>query len=237
MKHLSTLIMVPDSASRARIIAVLLQAGISTKGCSTPLELFGMLNEEHYDIVVLDCSDLGELGFSLIARLRGSAELGIVVKASEMPMEMRLRCLQSGADAALTEPLDDRELAGVLLALARRLPAWREDASDSLAGTLSGPGKWELRDQDWTLAAPLGATLSLSANERSIVRVLLQAGGNAVSRELLAEELSADGASSRMTGTRSIDVVISRLRRKAELAGLNLPIRTVYGSGYLFAQV
>ncbi|MFU1933680.1 helix-turn-helix domain-containing protein, partial [Bordetella avium] len=33
------------------------------------------------------------------------------------------------------------------------------------------------------------------------------------------------------------DVVISRLRRKAELAGLNLPIRTVYGSGYLFAQV
>jgi DNA-binding response OmpR family regulator len=31
-------------------------------------------------------------------------------------------------------------------------------------------------------------------------------------------------------------VIVSRLRRKAELAGLILPIRTVYGSGYLFAD-
>lgn len=97
-------------------------------------------------------------------------------------------------------------------------------------------GKWELRDQDWTLAAPTGATLSLSSNERLIVRALLQAEGRAVSRGALADELSADGANARMTGARSIDVVISRLRRKAELAGLILPIRTVYGSGYLFAH-
>ena len=36
--------------------------------------------------------------------------------------------------------------------------------------------------------------------------------------------------------SRSIDVIVSRLRRKAELAGVMLPIRTVYGSGYLFAD-
>ena len=40
----------------------------------------------------------------------------------------------------------------------------------------------------------------------------------------------------RSSGSRSIDVIVSRLRRKAELAGVMLPIRTVYGSGYLFAD-
>lgn len=237
MKQLSTLIMVPDSTSRARTISVLLQAGISTKGCSTPLELFSLLNEEHYDIVVLDASELGELGFALVARLRGSSELGVIVKGDDMPVETRLRCLQSGADAALAAPLDDRELACVLLALARRLPVWQAESPEELEAPVAGSGKWELRDQDWTLAAPSGALLSLSSNERMIVRVLLQAEGRAVSRNVLAEELAADGVSSRMAGARSIDVVISRLRRKAELAGLILPIRTVYGSGYLFAHV
>ncbi|OZI76997.1 response regulator transcription factor [Bordetella genomosp. 12] len=236
MKQLSALIMVPDSASRARSISVLLQAGISTKGCSTPLELFSLLNEAHYDIVVLDVSELGELGFALIARLRGAAELGVIVKGEAMPVETRLRCLQSGADAALSEPVDDRELACILLALARRLPSWQDHAADQAHGDVVPGGKWELRDQDWTLAAPTGATLSLSANERLLVRTLLQAEGRAVSRSVLGADLGAEGSVNRMTGARSIDVVISRLRRKAELAGLILPIRTVYGSGYLFAQ-
>lgn len=238
MKQLSALIMVPDSASRARSITVLLQAGISTKGCSTPLELFGLLNEEHYDLVVLDVGELGELGFALIARLRGAADLGIVVKGDAMPVEVRLRCLQSGADAALCAPLDDRELACVLLALARRLPAWQDHLDVEAPTALPASGKWELRDQDWTLAAPSGATLSLSANERLLVRTLLKAEGKAVSRGTLSADLGADGGGgvNRMSGARSIDVVISRLRRKAELAGLILPIRTVYGSGYLFAR-
>lgn len=132
MKQLSTLIMVPDSASRARTISVLLQAGISTKGCSTPLELFGMLNEEHYDIVVLDVSVLGELGFALIARLRGSSELGVIVKGEDMPVETRLRCLQSGADAALAE----RSTTGSWPACSWR---WRAACR---SGRTSLPGTW-----------------------------------------------------------------------------------------------
>jgi DNA-binding response OmpR family regulator len=60
--------------------------------------------------------------------------------------------------------------------------------------------------------------------------------GRAVGRSELGEELQVEGGSARTSGSRSIDVIVSRLRRKAELAGLILPIRTVYGSGYLFAD-
>ncbi|MDQ8033343.1 hypothetical protein CEG14_25390 [Bordetella genomosp. 1] len=238
MKQLSTLLMVPDAASRTQTISVLLQAGISARGCSTPLELFGLMAEENYDAVILDISDLGELGYALIARLRGSAGLGVIVTGADLPTEARLRCLQSGADACLPAPLDDRELAGVLLALARRLPVWLNEPAptDLIALDPADTSRWELRDQDWTLGAPNGVLLSLSANERQILRVLLESPGRAVTREQLAEELAADGVATRVTGARSIDVVVSRLRRKAEQAGVILPIRTVYGSGYLFAN-
>jgi DNA-binding response OmpR family regulator len=232
MNQLRILVMSPDEAVRASSVSTLLQAGISARGCSTSLELFGLLNGGHHDAVVLDIGASGEIGYALVARLHGSAPLGIVVIGKGMSVDNRLRCLQSGADACLPDPQDPRELVCMLLALARRLPAAVDPAQEPQASS----GQWELRDQGWTLAAPNGVTLSLSANERLIVRALLKTAGRAVGRDALGDELQVDGAAARASSARSIDVIVSRLRRKAEQAGVVLPIRTVYGSGYLFTD-
>jgi two-component system OmpR family response regulator len=224
--------MSPDDAARGNAVSALLQAGISARGCSTSLELFGLLNGGGYDVVVLDVGTLGEIGYALVARLHGSSSMGIVVTGRGMSVDSRLRCLQSGADACLPDPQDPRELACILLSLARRLPA----GQDTPQAEQAQAGQWELRDQGWTLAAPSGATISLSANERLIVRSLLEVAGKAVGRTELGDELQVEGGGVRASGSRSIDVIVSRLRRKAELAGVMLPIRTVYGSGYLFAD-
>lgn len=224
--------MSPDEVARGAAVSTLLQAGISARGCSTSLELFGLLNGGGYDAVVLDVGDSGEVGYALVARLRGSAPLGIVATGRGMSVDSRLRCLQSGADACLPEPRDPRELACILLALARRLPA----AADLPQAVEASAGQWELRDLGWTLAAPSGTTISLSANERLIVRALLDMAGKTIGRDELGDELRAEGSGVRSSGSRSIDVIVSRLRRKAEQAGVMLPIRTVYGSGYLFTD-
>lgn len=232
MNQLRILVMSPDETVRGSSVSTLLQAGISARGCSTSLELFGLLSSGHHDAVVLDIGASGEIGYALIARLHGSAPLGIVVVGKGMPVDSRLRCLQSGADACLPDPQDPRELVCILLALARRLPA----AADPAEPQDGGSGRWELHDQGWTLAAPNGVTLSLSANERLIVRALLNVAGKAVDREALGNELQVEGGAARASSARSIDVIVSRLRRKAEQAGVVLPIRTVYGSGYLFTD-
>lgn len=232
MNQLRILVMSPDETVRGSSVSTLLQAGISARGCSTSLELFGLLSSGHHDAVVLDIGASGEIGYALVARLHGSAPLGIVVVGKSMPVDSRLRCLQSGADACLPDPQDPRELVCILLALARRLPAAADPAEPQDAGS----GRWELHDQGWTLAAPNGVTLSLSANERLIVRALLNVAGKAVDREALGNELQVEGGAARASSARSIDVIVSRLRRKAEQAGVVLPIRTVYGSGYLFTD-
>lgn len=234
MKHLTILIMSPDGDYRQRSLAALGRAGVVARGCATPLELFGLLDETDCHIVALDLSELGELGYAVIARLRSAADLGVIVVGPQLNLEARLRCLQSGADACLPDPVDERELACLAIALARRLLPAVNDVVGS--GAPTDTGRWELRDQDWTLAAPSGVQLSLSANERLIVRALLDLSGRSIGRTELAAQLASEGDAGRTTGARSIDVIISRLRRKAELAGVALPIRTVYGSGYLFAN-
>ena len=239
MKQLKVLIMVSDATIRGHSVAAMLQAGIAARGCATPLELFTELGGDHYDAVVLDIGELGEIGYALLSRLRASPVLGIVVIGSGSTVESRLRCLQSGADVCLPDPVDDRELACVLLALARRLPGRTAAANPDTAEPAPDQpsGRWELRDLSWTLMSPSGVAISLSANERQIVRTLLDVAGRAVGRSELNQQLDAGGAGgNRTSGSRSIDVIVSRLRRKAELAGVILPIRTVYGNGYLFAD-
>ncbi|MCD0504694.1 winged helix-turn-helix domain-containing protein [Bordetella petrii] len=218
------------------MLATLLQAGISTEGCATPLELFNRLGGDAYDAVVLELSELGEIGYALVSRLRTSSTLGIVVVGADLGLETRLRCLQSGADVCVPGAPDSRELAGVMLALARRLAASQPVVLDDPEPRDEPAARWELRDQSWTLMSPSGVAISLSANERLIVRALLDVAGRAVGRMELGKQLESDSSLSRASGSRSIDVIISRLRRKAELAGVTIPIRTVYGSGYLFTD-
>lgn len=240
MKQLKVLIMMPDSMACGKSVAAMQQAGIAAHGCATPLELFGQLGTGGYDAAVLDIGELDEIGYALVSRLRTSSTLGVVVLGANLQVENRLRCLQSGADACLVSPFDVRELVGVLMALGRRLPGRTQAATDNAVEqvpTNTPTGSWELRDQNWTLMAPSGVSISLSANERHIVRTLLEAPGQAVARAELNKHLDgAAGTTPRAGGSRSIDVIVSRLRRKAELAGVILPIRTVYGSGYLFAD-
>lgn len=235
MKQLEILVMVSDATIRGQCVTAMLQAGIAAHGCATPLDLFTQLGGDEYDAVVLDIGELGELGYALVSRLRTSPLLGIVVIGSAPTVESRLRCLQSGADACLSDPVDNRELACVLMTLARRLPGRAAPQPEEEAAN-GHAGRWELRDQSWTLVSPAGVAISLSANERMIVRTLLDAAGQAVSRAELNKNLDADALAARASGSRSIDVIVSRLRRKAEQAGVILPIRTVYGNGYLFAD-
>ena len=150
MNQLRILMMSPDEQARTAAVSALLQAGISARGCSTSLELFGLLNSGVHDAVVLDVDALGEIGYALIARLHGSSALGIIVTGKALSLDDRLRCLQSGADACLPGAQDPRELACMLLALARRLPVGQPAAARTAPPAGSGncatrAGRWSRR--------------------------------------------------------------------------------------------
>ena len=98
-----------------------------------------------------------------------------------------------------------------------------------------GEPHWALRDHGWTLVSPEGKTLTLTTAEREFMTSLLAAPGHRMARNELHPR-AHPGAEHANGGSesRGLDVMVSRLRRKAQLAGMRLPLRSVRRWGYMF---
>jgi DNA-binding response OmpR family regulator len=97
---------------------------------------------------------------------------------------------------------------------------------------------WRLRDEGWTLVSPQGQRLPLTTLERKFMLALFAAA----SRSLARAELNAlapstsDGREHPTSSPRGVDVMVSRLRRKAQASGMPLPLRSVRRWGYMFTE-
>lgn len=172
------------------------------------------------EVVVLDVELPGEDGFAIAHRLQAAGDVAVVMVTARACLDDRVRGLASGADTYLTKPVDFRELAANIDAVARRL---KRPAADTSA-------PWRLDGEHWRWIAPDGAALELTAKEYLLVRCLAEAGGQVVSKAALAARL--DGHSTHASFNR-LDVLLSRLRKKGEPAlQRRLPIRAVTAIGY-----
>ena len=99
------------------------QAGYEVKPLPDGAVLDAWLVKCEADLLVFDSdSPCGEGGGFVPARLRQARpKLGIVMLANQGSYDERVQCLEQGADAYLTKPVDIRELLAVIRAVARRL--------------------------------------------------------------------------------------------------------------------
>ncbi|MNV96950.1 hypothetical protein D3C71_1920120 [compost metagenome] len=91
-------------------------------------------------------------------------------------------------------------------------------------------GKWQFHDAAWTLVSPQGTRVSLTLAERDFLLKLTTSADKRLPR---GDAAGADAQAGRES-VRRTDVVVSRLRRKAQDLNVELPIRTVWGWGYAF---
>src|SRR5690606_11778656 len=97
--------------------------------------------------------------------------------------------------------------------------------------------RWALRDHGLTLVSPEGRSLTLTTAELQFMTSLLAAPDHRLARKALsARPMGGDGqfAPAGAHESRGLDVMVSRLRRKAQLAGMRLPLRSVRRWGYMF---
>ncbi|OZI70768.1 hypothetical protein CAL22_12695 [Bordetella genomosp. 12] len=206
-------------------------------GCGDSASFHEAVQTHPCDIVIIDANVPGEDGFSVATRLRAHSHLGIVMLTGRGTLEDRVRGLEGGADVYLTKPVDLLELSSVIRSLARRMRLARSAAQeDSIAAAPSGarqPGQpWSLMDGGWVLACPDGGALHLNAQERVFLMTLMQSAGEAVTRQVMAEIIQPDDPAK--FEPRRVDVMVSRLRSKAQSAGFKLPVLSVRGQGYVF---
>jgi DNA-binding response OmpR family regulator len=182
-----------------------------------------------------------------VGRLRAqSTAMGLVVLRFEgtLTPEHSSLLLLAGADICFDERTHSMEVLASIQALRRRELALRAKYSDvndkSLSIALSesrsnGIGQepvfgWDLLEDGWRLMTPQRHAITLTGAERRVLRILLAESPEPVAREKLLSEKEGD-----QTPSRYIDVVISRLKRKVAQHGERLPIRSVWGVGYVFS--
>ncbi|MGO3132318.1 MAG: winged helix-turn-helix domain-containing protein [Alcaligenes sp.] len=165
----------------------------------------------------------------------------IIVRGGKVAGLERGHFLLAGADACFDQETLPVEVVACVQALRRRAYALLRQ---SLRGPEAVTGKtviplpkpvepelqrWDLMEDGWSMMTPQGHTVMLTRGERRIVQVLFAASPQTVERDRLFP--LEDG---REATARSVDVLISRLKRKLSSIGEDLPIRSVRGEGYAF---
>jgi two-component system OmpR family response regulator len=179
-----------------------------------------------------------------VTRLRGiDSDLLIIATGVGPDPERRIAVLHAGADACYAAATAQNELAALLHSLHKRLPATAPGAVAPAVGpswlsvlspTPPGKGLWRLVDCGQWLASPDGKMLALTTSERVVMARLLAQPGQPLHRDDIASQAWSGDVTDLCPQPRSVDVLISRLRRKAEAQGIYLPLLAVRRWGYMF---
>jgi DNA-binding response OmpR family regulator len=189
-------------------------------------EGFARALEQRHALVILDIMLPDGDGRQLLRRIRSASDIPIIMLTARGDDKDRIAGLEGGADDYLPKPFNPRELIARIRAVLKRrrpppLPATTLRAGDIAVHT---------NTRQVLLA---GEPVDVTGAEFDILVLLLQSAGQILSRDQLAKV-----ALGRTLGAfdRSIDNHVSNLRRKlGALAGNAERIRSVRGSGYVYA--
>ncbi len=209
----------------------LTRVGMNVTGVGS-VEEFEALNVSP-DIAIFDINLPGDSGLVGAGRLRLTSRAGIIMLTARDALDDKVLGLSLGADAYLVKPVHIRELEAMIRSLYRRLTD--ENTSQPQAPVPVEDGAWILDTRRWSLTPPGRQNgVPLSAAEYHFLSVLMRSFGQPVPRE---DILQALGKGNSETELRGLDTLLSRLRKKVEteVAGIEFPVRSVRGIGYVFA--
>jgi two-component system, OmpR family, response regulator len=188
------------------------------------------LETGRFDLVVLDLMLPGEDGLSLCRHLRATSSLPVIMLTAVAEDTDRIVGLEIGADDYVTKPFNPRELLARIKAVLRRTGGAGRETSE---GTLTFAG-WRLAAAQRELRDPDGVLVPLTSGEFDLLLAFVERPERVLSRDQLLDLTKGRDA---VPFDRSIDVQLSRLRRKIEIDPQNPTlIKTVRGGGYMLAQ-
>lgn len=191
-----------------------------------------ILSESRIDIVVLDIMLPGEDGLSLCRRLRADSNLPIIFLTALGEESDRILGLEMGADDYIAKPFNTRELLARIRAVLRRFSNIPDTVLPAKASVLTFEG-WRIDLAKRQLHAPDGTRTVLTSGEFDLLVAFCQHPQRVLTRDQLLDLTAGRSAKS---FDRSIDIRISRLRRKIELDPREPKIiTTVRSGGYFFA--
>ena len=173
----------------------------------------------NFNLMVLDVMMPGQDGYDLTKELKESRNIPIILLTAKGEVEHRIHGIGLGADDYLGKPFEPQEL---LLRIKNIIK--KSTAPDILS--LSKIGSAELNLNRMTIKLN-EKVQKINSTEKKVLLKMLASPGKIFSR-------SEIGKISRISKERSIDVMITRLRKKIEMNPKNPKfLQTIRGSGYV----
>lgn len=206
------------------------EQGFAVAGVADGVAMDRYLAESRADLIILDLMLPGEDGLSIAKRLRASGTTPILMLSARGDDVDRIVGLEVGADDYLAKPFNPRELLARLRAILRR----RQPDTPAVAeqGEIHSFGEFHLDTASRVLTRG-GEPVALTAGEYALLQVFVENPNRVLSRDTLVDRIAGY---ERSPFDRSIDVRVTRLRRKIEPdPSAPVYIQTVWGEGYRFS--
>ena len=224
---------IEDDADVARLVVLALQDfGFVTETFRSGGAVQRRLQTERPDMCIVDLGLPDMDGMEVVRLIRAASNAGVLILTGRGHTVDRVMGLELGGDDYVVKPFEPRELVARVRSILRRRASAGSGAGSS-AGVQRRHASFGGHTLDCAanvLRAADGREHLLGTAEMQVLRMFLERPHQILTREQLVgtRDLSALD--------RSIDVRISRLRRKIEADPQNAKIiKTVYGAGYMFA--
>ena len=220
-----------DAGIRDLLRDYLVKQGMQVETAGDGRELDLRLPAFQPDLLVMDLMMPGEDGLSLTRRIKSGSAIPVIMLSARGEDIDRIVGLEVGADDYLAKPFNPRELLARIRAVLRRGAGGAEKPAEE-GGEHVDFGVFRLDLAAQRLLRD-GEEITLTHAEFTLLKIFAEHPNRALSRDQIMDWLKGY---ERDPFDRSIDVRVTRLRRKIEDdPGNPVYIRTVWGQGYLFA--
>ena len=220
--QLNVMIVEDNDLLRKELVGLFRDCGHHCAGvfCAEDVEL--LPNLKAIDIFIIDINLPGEDGVSFAERLKSVHQsAGVVIMSGRTGVADRVVGYRAGADIYLPKPVDPDELLSAVEALGRRL-------------TVSAKPERSRMDRTRFQFTGPSATINLTVQETDLLVSFLISRERTLERWQVAEKLGLVGED---INRASMEVRLSKLRKKMLLAGLDAPIiRSIRNTGYMLCH-
>ncbi len=225
----NVLVVDDDPEIRKLVSEYLTNEGFVVQTANDADETWRRLGRFKPDVILLDVRLPDDDGMSMIPRLRGKTDCGIVMLTAKTEVVDRVMGLESGADDYIPKPFHLRELLARVRSVLRRRARQQDRAK--LGSVVSFHG-WTLNLRARELSSPDRRAVELTSKEFDLLKLLVAHAGETVTRNDIARHF---GSKAWNPLARNVDVLIFQLRSKIESDPHNPAlIKTVRGAGYTF---
>jgi len=225
------ILVIDDDVELCHLVAEYLQAeGFGVESVHDGESGLKKATTSEYLLAVLDVMLPGLNGFEVLRRIRATSRLPVLLLTARGEDVDRIVGLEIGADDYLPKPFNPRELVARIRAILRRSRSERNGALP--APDIVRVGDVELDPATRTVRLE-GKPVDLTSVEFNLLEVLLREAGRVVPRERLVNAVLSRKFS---PFDRSIDMHVSKVRKKLGDTDSDEHIKTVRGVGYIFAR-